>query len=78
MYFNKGKQLNLYKKNLRGNMEIMTECDHAELIHRTQNKRTVATLWIGKGIQDGCTEWFCSDFSSRSRTDKALRNFGGE
>lgn len=56
----------------------MTECDLAELIHGTQNKRTAATLWDGKGIQDGCAEWSCSDFSSHSRTDKALRNFGGE
>lgn len=34
----------------------MTECDLAELIHRTQNKGTVATQCDGKGIQDGCAE----------------------
>lgn len=80
VYFNEGKQLNLHKANLRGNMDkkIVTECYFAELIHRTQNKRIATTLWDGKGIWDGCAKWSCSDFSSHSRTDKALRNIGGE
>lgn len=40
-YFSEGKELNLSKENLKGNMEkkIMTECDLAECIHRIQGQK---------------------------------------